>query len=118
MPYRVDVRSVADDTLDRLVELGAIDAESRDHGEIAALMPDSVAPEQVAGALGVDVDDISVSPATGRDAGSVWVLSPHPIRVGRLTIVPAHTTAEAGDSPIDRRRGVRHRVAPDDCAVP
>ena len=38
-----------------------------------------------------------MSPATGRDAGSVWVLSPRPIRIGRLTIVPAHPTAEAGD---------------------
>ena len=96
MPYRVDIRHVADDALDRLVELGAIDADSCGHGEIAALMPDSIAAEQVARALGVDVDDIAVSPATGRDAGSVWVLSPRPIRIGRLMIVPAHATAEAG----------------------
>ena len=53
MPYRVDIRNVADDALDRLVELGAIDAESEGHGEIAALMPDSVAAEQIASALGV-----------------------------------------------------------------
>src|SRR3989442_6105296 len=59
---------------------------------IAALMPDSVAPEQVASALGVN--DISVSPATGRDAESVWVLSPRPVRIGRLRIVPAHSEAE------------------------
>jgi len=59
---------------------------------IAALMPDSVAPEQVASALGVN--DISVSPATGRDAESVWVLSPRPVRIGRLRIVPAHIEAE------------------------
>jgi ribosomal protein L11 methyltransferase len=96
VPYRVDLHNVADDALDRLIELGAIDAECSRQGEIAALMPDSVAPEQVADALGVDVDDISVSPATGRDAGSVWVLSPRPIRIGRLTIVPAHTEAEPG----------------------
>ena len=96
MPYRVDIRSVADEGLDRLVELGAIDAEDSHHGGIAALMPDSVAPEQLAGALGVGVGDISFSPATGRDAGSVWVLSPRPIRIGRLTIVPAHPTAEVG----------------------
>ena len=57
-------------------------------------MPDSVAPEQVATALGVD--DMSVSPATGRDAGSVWVLSLRPIRIGRLQIVPADTEAEPG----------------------
>jgi ribosomal protein L11 methyltransferase len=58
-------------------------------------MPDSVAAEHVASALGLGVDDISVSPATGRDAGSVWVLSPRPIRIGHLTIVPAHTKAGA-----------------------
>ena len=96
MPYRVDLHLVADDVLDRLVELGAIDAECSRQGAIAALMPDSVSPEQIAGALGVDVDGISVSPATGRDDGSVWVLSPRPIRIGHLTIVPAHTEAEPG----------------------
>jgi len=96
VPYRVDIRNVADDALDRLVELGAIDVEESHPGGIAALIPDGVAPEHVAAALGVDVDDISVSPATGRDAGSVWVLSPHPISIGRLRIVPAHAEAEPG----------------------
>ena len=96
VPYRVDIRNVADDALDRLVELGAIDAESGGPGEIAALMPDSVEREQIASALGVGAGDISVSPATGRDAGSVWVLSPRPIRIRRMTIVPAHAAAEAG----------------------
>ena len=38
----------------------------------------------------------SVSPAVGRDAGSVWVLKPRPIRIGRLRIVPAHAEAEPG----------------------
>jgi len=92
VPYRIDVRKIGDDVLDRLVELGAIDAELSHDGGIAALMPDTVAPERVASALGVE--DISVSPATGRDAGSVWVLSPRPVRIGRLRIVPAHTDAE------------------------
>jgi ribosomal protein L11 methyltransferase len=96
VPYRVDIRNAADDALDLLIDLGAIDAESGSHGKIAALMPDSVAAEHVASALDVREDDISVSPATGRDAGSVWVLSPRPIRIGRLTIVPAHSKAEAG----------------------
>ena len=94
VPYRVDLPTPGDDTFDRLVELGAIDAELLHDGRIAALMPDSVAPEQVATALGVD--DMSVSPATGRDAGSVWVLSQRPIRIGRLQIVPAYTEAEPG----------------------
>ena len=35
-------------------------------------------------------------PALGRDADSVWVLSPRPIRVGRLHIVPASSEAETG----------------------
>jgi ribosomal protein L11 methyltransferase len=91
VPYRVDLRSAGDDALDRLVELGAIDAEFSHDGGIAALIPDSVGPEQVASALGID--EISVSPAVGRDAGSVWVLSPRPIRVGGLHIVPANTEA-------------------------
>ena len=92
MPYRVDLRNATDDSLDRLVELGAIDAERSDDGGIAALMPDSVAPEHVASLLGID--GFAVSPATARDAGSVWILSPRPIRIGRIRIVPAHIDAE------------------------
>jgi len=92
VPYRVDLRNATDDALDRLVELGAIDAERSDDGGIAALMPDSVAPEHVARVLGTG--GFSVSPATERDAGSVWILSPRPIRIGRIRIVPAHIEAE------------------------
>ena len=95
VPYRVDLPHVSDAALDRLVELGAIDAEVSEDDGIAALMPDGVAPEQIAAALGVDVAAISISAASGRDAGSVWVLSPRPIRIGRLQIVPAHTEAAA-----------------------
>ena len=40
MPYRVDLRNATDDALNRLVELGAIDAERSDDGGIAALMPE------------------------------------------------------------------------------
>jgi len=94
VPYRVDVRRAGNDALDRLVELGAIDAEFAEDGGIAALIPDGVAPEQVASALGVD--DISISPALGRDAGSVWVLSPRAIQIGGLRIVPASVGAEPG----------------------
>ncbi|MGH8638488.1 MAG: 50S ribosomal protein L11 methyltransferase, partial [Burkholderiales bacterium] len=92
MPYRVDVRNAGDDALDRLVEVGAIDAELLDGGAIAALMPDSVAPELVADALGVD--DIAVSAAAGRDDGSVWILCPRPIQIGRLRIVPSDMDPE------------------------
>lgn len=94
MPYRVDLRRAGDDAFDRLVELGALDAEVAQDGRIAALMPDSVPADEVAHALGVD--DVSVSPAVGRDDDSVWVLSRRPIHVGRLRIVPAHMDAEPG----------------------
>jgi ribosomal protein L11 methyltransferase len=92
MPYRIDLSTGADDVLDRLVDLGAIDVERVGGCGIAALMPDSIAPHRLAHALGVD--DLAVSRATGRDADSVWVLSPRPLRVRRLRIAPADATAE------------------------
>lgn len=92
VPYRVDIRRVGDNALDHLVELGAIDVEFSRDGSVAALIPDGVRPEQIASAL--RVEGISVSPAEGRDAGSVWVLSPRPVTIGRLRIVPAHIDAE------------------------
>ncbi len=94
VPYRVDASSARADAFDRLVELGALDCEISNEGGLAALMPDGVSPARVASALGVD--DVSVSPATGRDAGSVWVLSLRPVRIGSLRIVPAHAGAEPG----------------------
>ena len=94
MPYRVDLRTIVDDALDRLVELGAIDVESADGGMIAALMPDSVSPEQIVSAFAIE--DISVSAAVGRDAGSVWVLRPRAAHVGPLRIVPADAATERG----------------------
>jgi ribosomal protein L11 methyltransferase len=94
VPYRIDGRLVRSDTLDRLVELGAVDVEVSQEGGIAALMPDGVAPERVASALGID--SVVVSRAVERDAGSVWVLSPKRIRIGRLQIVPADAEAEPG----------------------
>jgi ribosomal protein L11 methyltransferase len=92
VPYRVDLRNIGDDGLDRLIELGALDAEVAHDGGIAALMPDGVAPEEIARSLGVE--DITVSPAVARDARSVWVLAPRPIQVGRLRIVPAQAEAD------------------------
>jgi ribosomal protein L11 methyltransferase len=94
VPYRIDLGNAGDDVLDRLVELGAIDAELSHDGALAALLPDSIGPEQVASALGID--HISISPAVGRDAGSVWVLSPRATRIGRVRIVPADRDAEPG----------------------
>jgi ribosomal protein L11 methyltransferase len=93
VPYRVDLHNAGADAFDRLVELGAIDAEL-EHGGIAALMPDSVAPEEIARALGIG--DVPVTPAVGRDDGSVWVLNPRPIRIGALRIVQADSEAEPG----------------------
>jgi ribosomal protein L11 methyltransferase len=94
VPYRVDVAGASDDALDRLVELGALDIDRSPGGGIAAVMPDGVAPEQVARALGVD--DLSISPAVSRDAESVWILSPRSTRIGRLRIAPAHAGMEPG----------------------
>jgi ribosomal protein L11 methyltransferase len=98
MPYRVDLPGATDAAFDRLVELGALDVERRHDGGIAALMPDAVAPGEIERALGVG--DIAVSPATGHDADSVWILSPRSVRAGRVQIVPAHDsipTAPAAD---------------------
>ena len=92
MPYRVDLRNVSSDALDRLIDLGAIDAESSHDGALAALMPDSISPEKVASALAAG--EMSVSPAEGRDADSVWLLSPRPIQIGRVRIVPADHEAD------------------------
>lgn len=91
--YRIDLLHPPADALERLITLGALDVESQ--GErIAALMPDTTDPESVAAAL--DVTEFVVSPAVGRDDGSVWTLSPRVVRAGRLTVVPAHLPATAG----------------------
>lgn len=97
MPYRIDIfcGGNVDDRMDRLVQLGALDVESTHGDALAALMPDSVTAEHVASALGVD--EIVVSPAVGRDNGSVWVLTPRPLRIGSLRIVPAALDREPGD---------------------
>lgn len=93
MPYRVDLRNGGNDALDRLVELGALDAERSEAGGIAALIPDRVTPDQVARAFGLR--DIAVSPAVGRDEDSVWVLSPRTVRVGNIHIAPADAASDA-----------------------
>jgi ribosomal protein L11 methyltransferase len=95
VPYRVDVPHGDSAAFDRLVELGALDAEVLEDDRLAALMPNRVRPQEVAHALGVE--HLTVSPASGRDAGSVWVLRLRPFRVGRLRIVPAGAAAETGD---------------------
>jgi len=94
VPYRVNVAAASDAVLDRLVELGALDVDCSPGGGIAAVMPDGVEPEQVARALAVD--DVSISPAVGRDAESVWIVTPRATRIGRLRIVPADASAAPG----------------------
>ena len=94
MPYRIDLRDPGDDSLDRLVELGALDVELLRDGTLAALLPDSVTPDDAANALGVH--DLQISAATGRDADSIWILNPRPVRIGRLHIVPAHDETQPG----------------------
>jgi ribosomal protein L11 methyltransferase len=94
VPYRVDILNAGDDVFDRLVELGALDVEASHERGFAALMPDSVAPEQLVHALGID--DLSISPAVGRDSDSVWILSPRPVQAGYFRIVPDHIETEPG----------------------
>ena len=72
MPYRIDISSPAGDALDRLLELGALDVERINDG-IAAIIPDDVSPETVARAAGAA--SFALSPAIGRDNGSVWMLT-------------------------------------------
>jgi len=95
VPYRVDFRCAAGDAFDRRVDLGALDVDCVPDGRVSALMPDSVAPERLARVLGIE--DVVTSPATGRDAESVWILDPGPFRVGALRIVPAHRDDGPGD---------------------
>lgn len=94
MPYRIDLPVPGDDALDRLVTLGAIDVERSPGGGLAALIPDSVTPRRVADALGIS--DVAVSTARGRDADSVWVLTPQELRIGRVRIVPADAERDTG----------------------
>jgi ribosomal protein L11 methyltransferase len=95
VPYRVDLENVGEEALERLVALGALDVESLPRDRVAALLPDSVTPDVVAQAVGLP--RVAVSPAPGRDEGSVWILSPRRVRIGRLQIVPAGATAAPGD---------------------
>jgi ribosomal protein L11 methyltransferase len=93
MPYRIHLRDGREAAVDRLIELGALDVEMCRDGGVDALMPDAVAPAEIARALGVR--DLAVSAAVSRDEGSVWVLAPRPIQAGRLRIAPA----DAPDAP-------------------
>src|SRR5215475_5483741 len=71
VPYRIDIFRPPHDALDQLVQLGALDIEPVNDG-LAAVIPDGVTPEAAASALGLA--RVDVSPAVGRDNGSVWLL--------------------------------------------
>jgi len=94
VPYRIDLPVAGVAEFDRLVELGALDAELSGNGTLAAVMPDGVAAEQIARTL--NITHVTVSPAMSRDDGSVWVIRPRPLQIGRLRIVPADIAAEPG----------------------
>ena len=93
VPYRIDISSPPHDALDRLVQLGALDIEPVGDG-LAAIIPDGVTPDAVAGALGVA--SVTVSPAVARDSGSVWLLSPRAVRIGSVLIAPPEVSAPPG----------------------
>ena len=90
VPYRIDISCPPHDALDQLVQLGALDIEPVNDG-LAAIIPDGVTPDAVAGALGVA--SVTVSPAVARDNGSVWLLSPRAVRIGSVVIAPAEVAA-------------------------
>lgn len=81
----MDISDPPADALDLLVEWGALDIEPV-RGGLAAILPDGIRPDAVAGALGAD--RVTVSAATARDNGSVWLLSPRAVRIGSLLIAP------------------------------
>jgi ribosomal protein L11 methyltransferase len=90
VPYRIDIACPPADALDRLVHLGALDIEPARDG-LAAILPDSLTPDDAARALGVP--EVAVSRAVGRDEGSVWLLRPRPVRLGSVWIAPAEAAA-------------------------
>jgi ribosomal protein L11 methyltransferase len=93
MPYRIDLPVLDARGFDRLIDLGALDIEATASGS-AAIMPDGVVPDHVAGVLGVA--PIAIGPVAERDAGSVWVLRPRPVHVRGLRILPADHEPEPG----------------------
>jgi len=90
VPYRIDISCPPHDALDQLVQLGALDIEPVSDG-LAAIIPDGVTPDAVAGALGVA--SLAVSPAVGRDHGSVWLLRPRAVRIGSILVAPPEVAA-------------------------
>jgi hypothetical protein len=90
MPYRIDIRSPPPDAVDVLMQLGALDIEPVNEG-LAAILPDGVPQDRVAGELGVA--SVFVSDAVARDSGSVWLLSPRAVRIGGVLIASPELAA-------------------------
>lgn len=90
MPYRIDISCPPYDAVDQLVQLGALDIEPINDG-LAAIIPDAVTPDAVERALGVA--GVTVSQAVARDDGSVWLLNPRAVRIGKLLIVSQEVAA-------------------------
>jgi ribosomal protein L11 methyltransferase len=90
VPYRIEISCPPPDALDILVQLAALDIEPLDDG-LAAIIPDGVTPDTVAGALGGA--NVTVSAAVARDNGSVWLLSPRAVRVGGVLIATPEVAA-------------------------
>jgi ribosomal protein L11 methyltransferase len=93
VPYRIDISCPPHDAFDQLVQLGALDIEPVSDG-LAAIIPDGVTPDAVAGALGVA--NVAVSRAVGRDNESVWLLSPRAVRIGSFQVAPPEAAALPG----------------------
>jgi len=94
MPYRLELHGARHGAVERLIDLGALDVDASTQGIVIGLMPDDVLPGQASCAAGVP--DYLVSRAVPRDAGSVWILRPAPVEVGKLRIIPDHMDAEPG----------------------
>jgi ribosomal protein L11 methyltransferase len=90
MPYRIDILRPLPDTLDRLVNLGALDIEAVGHG-VAALLPDAVTEDAARATL--PNESVKFSQAVARDNGSVWLLSPRAVQIGRILIAPSDAVA-------------------------
>lgn len=93
VPYRIDVSHPPGDALDRLIALGALDVDGVGDG-LAAIIPDTVSPAAVQASLGGT--GVQVSPAVGRDDGSVWILNPRAVSAGGLVIAPLGAAAPPG----------------------
>ncbi len=95
MPWRLDLSRPPADAPDLLIEWGALDLELAPGGHsLAAILPDSVTPVMIAAQFPASA--VTAYAATARDGGSVWLLSPRPINIGKIQIAPAGPAAPPG----------------------